>query len=182
MIVASLDPVGHTVSMVSVPRDLVNVPLGNGDVLGPKLNSLMSYAERHPDEFPKGGVRALQDAVGALLDIDIQYYAAGRLRRVRRDGRCRRWRRRRRQEADGPAAVRRLRPGRPGAGAQARSPAPVRSRGARLRPDPQGTGRERLHAGGAPATDPPRPARRGHERPAASCSSCRRCSRRSATA
>ena len=75
MIVASLDPVGHTVSMASVPRDLVNVPLGNGDVFGPKLNSLMSYAERHPDEFPKGGVRTLQDAVGALLDIDIQYYA-----------------------------------------------------------------------------------------------------------
>ncbi len=75
MIVASLDPVGHTVSMASVPRDLVNVPLGNGDVFGPKLNSLMSYAERHPDEFPKGGVRTLEDAIGALLQIDIQYYA-----------------------------------------------------------------------------------------------------------
>ena len=56
MMVVSLDPVGNTVSMVSVPRDLVNVPLGNGDVFGPKLNSLMSYADRHPDEFPKGGV------------------------------------------------------------------------------------------------------------------------------
>jgi polyisoprenyl-teichoic acid--peptidoglycan teichoic acid transferase len=75
MIVASLDPVGHTVSMASVPRDLVNVPLGTGDVFGPKLNSLMSYAERHPDEFPKGGVRTLQDAIGAMLEIDIQYYA-----------------------------------------------------------------------------------------------------------
>ncbi len=75
MIVASLDPVGHTVSMASVPRDLVNVPLGTGDVFGPKLNSLMSYADRHPDEFPKGGVRTLEDAVGALLGIDIQYYA-----------------------------------------------------------------------------------------------------------
>jgi LCP family protein required for cell wall assembly len=75
MIVASLDPVGHTVSMASVPRDLVNVPLGNGDVFGPKLNSLMSFADRHPDEFPRGGVRALQDAVGELLGIDIQYYA-----------------------------------------------------------------------------------------------------------
>ena len=28
MMVVSLDPVGHTVSMVSLPRDLVNVPLG----------------------------------------------------------------------------------------------------------------------------------------------------------
>jgi polyisoprenyl-teichoic acid--peptidoglycan teichoic acid transferase len=75
MIVASLDPVGHTVSMASVPRDLVNVPLGNGDVFGPKLNSLMSFADRHADQFPRGGVRALQDAIGSLLDIDIQYYA-----------------------------------------------------------------------------------------------------------
>ena len=54
MMVASLDPVGHTVSMVSVPRDLVNVPLGNGDVYGPKLNSLMSYADRHADAVPGG--------------------------------------------------------------------------------------------------------------------------------
>jgi len=30
LIVVSLDPVGRTVSMVSIPRDLVNVPLGNG--------------------------------------------------------------------------------------------------------------------------------------------------------
>lgn len=75
MIVASLDPVGHTVSMASVPRDLVDVPLGTGDVFGPKLNSLMSYADRHPDEFPKGGVRTLEDAIGAMLGIDIQYYA-----------------------------------------------------------------------------------------------------------
>jgi LCP family protein required for cell wall assembly len=75
MMVVSLDPVGHTVSMVSLPRDLVNAPLGNGDVYGPKLNSLLSYAERHPDEFPDGGLRTLQNAVGALLGIPISYYA-----------------------------------------------------------------------------------------------------------
>ena len=75
MIVASLDPVGDTVSIVSIPRDLVNVPLGDGDVFGPKLNSLMSYADRHPEDFPNGGMRALQDAIGALLGIQIHYYA-----------------------------------------------------------------------------------------------------------
>ena len=53
----------------------MNVPLGNGDVYGPKLNSLLSYAERHPDEFPDGGLRTLEDAVGALLGIPISYYA-----------------------------------------------------------------------------------------------------------
>ena len=75
MMVVSMDPVGKTVSMLSLPRDLVNVPLGNGDKYGPKLNSLMSYADRNEDEFPDGGMVALQDAVSALLGIPIDYYA-----------------------------------------------------------------------------------------------------------
>jgi LCP family protein required for cell wall assembly len=61
--------------MVSLPRDLVNVPLGDGNEFGPKLNSLMSFADRHPKDFPKGGLRTLQDAVGALLGVPIHYYA-----------------------------------------------------------------------------------------------------------
>jgi LCP family protein required for cell wall assembly len=75
MIVVSLDPVGRTVSMVSIPRDLANVPLGNGDVFGPKINSLVGFADRHPKDFPGGGVRALEDAIAALLGIPIHYYA-----------------------------------------------------------------------------------------------------------
>lgn len=75
MMVASLDPIGGSVSMVSLPRDLVNVPLGNGDVFGPKLNSLMAYADRHSETFPNGGMWALQDAASALLGIPIHYYA-----------------------------------------------------------------------------------------------------------
>lgn len=75
MMVVSLDPVGKTVSMLSLPRDLIKVPLGNGDVYGPKLNSLMSYADRNEDDFPDGGIVALQEAVSALLDIPIDYYA-----------------------------------------------------------------------------------------------------------
>ena len=75
MMVASLDPVGHTVSLISIPRDLIGTPLGDGDVFGPKLNSLMSYADRNPKAFPKGGMRTLEDAIGALLEIPIHYYA-----------------------------------------------------------------------------------------------------------
>jgi polyisoprenyl-teichoic acid--peptidoglycan teichoic acid transferase len=75
MMVVSIDPVGHTVTMLSVPRDLIDVPLGNGDNYGPKLNSLMSYADDHPEAFPNGGVAALQRAIGALVGIDIHYYA-----------------------------------------------------------------------------------------------------------
>lgn len=80
MIVVSLDPVGRTVSMVGIPRDLANVPLGNGNVFGPKLNSLVSWANRHPADFPDGGMRALEDAIGALLGIPIHAYATIDLR------------------------------------------------------------------------------------------------------
>ena len=75
MMLASLDRTLGTVSLISVPRDLVGVPLGNGDKFGPKLNSLYGYASRHPDEFPKGPMRSLQDAVGALLKVPVHYYA-----------------------------------------------------------------------------------------------------------
>jgi LCP family protein required for cell wall assembly len=75
MMVLSFDPVGKTASVVSLPRDLINVPLGDGNEFGPKLNSLMSYADSHPKLFPKGGMQSLQDAIGALLGIPIHYYA-----------------------------------------------------------------------------------------------------------
>jgi len=75
MMVASIDPIGHTVSLVSVPRDLVGTPLGTGDTYGPKLNSLLGYADRNPKLFPKGGIATLQEAIGALLGITIHYHA-----------------------------------------------------------------------------------------------------------
>ncbi len=75
MMVASLDPVGHTVSIVSIPRDLIDTPLPDGNVYGPKLNSLYQYGNSHKDEFPGGGMRALEDAAGALLGVPIHYYA-----------------------------------------------------------------------------------------------------------
>jgi polyisoprenyl-teichoic acid--peptidoglycan teichoic acid transferase len=75
LMVVSVDPVGKTVSLVSLPRDMVGVPLGDGDTFSPKINSLMSYADSHPDRFPQGGTRALEDAVGALLGIHVDYYA-----------------------------------------------------------------------------------------------------------
>jgi LCP family protein required for cell wall assembly len=75
MMVISLDPVGRTASMLSIPRDMVFVPLGNGDEYGPKINSLLGFAERNPEMFPNGPMRALQDAIGALLGIPIHYYA-----------------------------------------------------------------------------------------------------------
>jgi LCP family protein required for cell wall assembly len=74
LMVASIDPVGRSVSLVSLPRDIVGVPVGGGDTYSPKINSLMSYAERHPEVFPRGGMRTLEDAVGNLLGIHVHYY------------------------------------------------------------------------------------------------------------
>ena len=75
LMVASLDPVGETLTMLSLPRDLVNVPMSGSRIWAPKLNSLMNYANRNPDEFPEGGTAALREAVGTLLGIPIHHHA-----------------------------------------------------------------------------------------------------------
>ena len=78
IIVASVDPVGETVSMLSVPRDLVDVPLPTGSRFSPKINSLISYVEANPTEFPGqggDGVEVLATSLGLLLDRPIHYYA-----------------------------------------------------------------------------------------------------------
>ena len=78
MIVVSLDPVGETVSMLSIPRDMVDVPLADGRTYTAKINGLVSYARHHPKQFPGTdgtGFDVLRDALGALLQIDIDYYA-----------------------------------------------------------------------------------------------------------
>ena len=78
MIVVSLDPVSHTVSMVSIPRDMVDVPLPDGRKFRGKINSLVSYARHHPRQFPGSngtGFDVLMDALGTLLQRPILYYA-----------------------------------------------------------------------------------------------------------
>ena len=79
MIVASLDPVTKTVSMVSIPRDMVNVPLPDGRQFRPKINSLDAFARHNPKQFPGSngtGHDVLMAALGTLLNIKIDYYAA----------------------------------------------------------------------------------------------------------
>jgi LCP family protein required for cell wall assembly len=78
LIVASLDPLTETLSLLSLPRDMVDVPLPNGRTFSPKINSLVSYARYHPGEFPGStgdGHDVLMAAVGTLLGLDIQRYA-----------------------------------------------------------------------------------------------------------
>ena len=77
MIVASLDPVGKTVSMVSIPRDMVDVPLPDGRSFRGKINSLVSYARWNPKKFPgaKDGQSVLAAALGELLNLKIDKWA-----------------------------------------------------------------------------------------------------------
>jgi polyisoprenyl-teichoic acid--peptidoglycan teichoic acid transferase len=78
MIVVSLDPVSKTVSMISIPRDMVDVPFSDGRKFRGKINSLVSYARNHPKQFPASngkGFDVLMNALGTLLQEPIQYYA-----------------------------------------------------------------------------------------------------------
>ena len=78
MIVVSLDPATSTVSMVTIPRDMVDVPLADGRKYRAKINGLVSYARHHPKQFPGSdgtGFDVLQGALGKLLGLDIPYYA-----------------------------------------------------------------------------------------------------------
>ncbi|MFN8630640.1 MAG: LCP family protein [Chloroflexota bacterium] len=77
MIVASLDPVAKTVSMASIPRDMVDVPLPDGRKFKQKINSLVSYVNWHKGKFPgaKDGESVLAAAVGTLLNLKIDLWA-----------------------------------------------------------------------------------------------------------
>jgi cell envelope-related function transcriptional attenuator common domain len=77
MIVASLDPVAGSVSMISVPRDLVDTPLPDGRVFRQKVNGLVAYANRYPGRFPgaSSGQAVLAAALGTLLGVRIDGWA-----------------------------------------------------------------------------------------------------------
>jgi LCP family protein required for cell wall assembly len=76
MMVATLDPASDEVAMISVPRDLYGVPLGDGRIYNAKLNSLFSTASADPQTYPLGGPGTLKAAIGALFDTRIHYFAA----------------------------------------------------------------------------------------------------------
>ena len=76
MMVAGLDPIAKTLSMASIPRDTVNVPLPGGGVFaGQKINAFYDFAASHPGAYPQGPGRATADLVGTLLGIHIDFYA-----------------------------------------------------------------------------------------------------------
>ncbi len=79
MMVASIDPVGKTASFLSIPRDLVDVPLADGRPYRDKINSLVREADAAPDRFPGGdggGEAVLAGALERFLGVDIPYWAS----------------------------------------------------------------------------------------------------------
>ena len=76
MLVATLDPESGEGAMVSIPRDLYGVPLGDGRLYNAKLNSLMATAATDRETYPLGGPATLKSAIGDLLGTRIHYFAA----------------------------------------------------------------------------------------------------------
>ena len=76
ILVASLDPTTGDLAMVSFPRDMSRLPTPGGKPYMGKINSLMTYADKHPKEYPEGGMAALAKEVGYLLGAPVDYYAS----------------------------------------------------------------------------------------------------------
>lgn len=76
LIVVSVDPLSGEAAMVSFPRDIARFTMSDGRVFRDKINSLMTYANNHPDEYPDGGLPTLMRELGWLLGVPVHYYAA----------------------------------------------------------------------------------------------------------
>jgi polyisoprenyl-teichoic acid--peptidoglycan teichoic acid transferase len=76
MLVASIDPSNHHVTLISFPRDIAGFPLFDGGTYADKLNTLMAYANAHRSQFPSGGLATLKSEVAYLLGAPVDYYAS----------------------------------------------------------------------------------------------------------
>jgi LCP family protein required for cell wall assembly len=79
LIVASVDPVKGSVSMFSIPRDTVDVPVPAsaqalyGSTYNNKINSYYSSAKANSDTFPNGPAAALREMLSEFYGIRINY-------------------------------------------------------------------------------------------------------------
>jgi LCP family protein required for cell wall assembly len=76
LMVVSIDPVSGEVAMISFPRDISNFELYNGGTYRGKINSLMTYARTHPQEYPAGPLPTVISELSYLLGAPIHYFAA----------------------------------------------------------------------------------------------------------
>lgn len=76
LIAVSVDPLTGETAMVSFPRDIARFTMSDGRLFTGKINSLMTYANQRPDQYPDGGLPTLIRELGYLLGVPIHYYAA----------------------------------------------------------------------------------------------------------
>jgi polyisoprenyl-teichoic acid--peptidoglycan teichoic acid transferase len=76
LIVLTVDPITSKAAMISIPRDVARFKLWDGRMFTGKINSLLTYANNHPTEFPEGGLPTLIHELSFLLGTPIHYYAA----------------------------------------------------------------------------------------------------------
>jgi LCP family protein required for cell wall assembly len=83
IIVATINPRTGRVVMVSLPRDTVNVPIGNGQVYSERINALFaSYLTRTGNR--KQALRRMTRSMAYAFDTEIDYYAMTRFVGVER--------------------------------------------------------------------------------------------------
>jgi len=76
MLILTVDPATGRSTMISFPRDISRFPLYGGGTFNGKINSLMTWAQDHPEDFPDGPLPTLARELGFLLGIPVHYYAA----------------------------------------------------------------------------------------------------------
>jgi polyisoprenyl-teichoic acid--peptidoglycan teichoic acid transferase len=74
--VVSFDPRSGRIAFIGIPRDTGQLPLYNGGTYPNKINSLLAYADRNPEQFPEGGLAALRRELEYIIGIPIHYYAS----------------------------------------------------------------------------------------------------------
>ncbi len=76
LLVVSVNPKDGSVTMASMPRDVSNFPMYNGTTYTGKINSLMTWAAGHPQQYPDGPFPTLIHELTFLMGVRINYYAA----------------------------------------------------------------------------------------------------------
>jgi LCP family protein required for cell wall assembly len=75
LIVASFDPVGRSMTMISMPRDVSRLPFYAGGEFRPRINNLMQTAARDPEQYPDGAMGTLVNQMSYIVGVPIDYYA-----------------------------------------------------------------------------------------------------------
>ena len=76
MIVASINPTTHQMSLLSLPRDVGNVPIGPNQVFQAKINGLFKVLKR--DGTREEALEGMRQAFEYALQIEIDYVAYAR--------------------------------------------------------------------------------------------------------